>query len=84
MRPQKHLKPVKKYILYHEVAHTFGRYLMDKKILDYHYTDYQEYVKLDKNYVPMNLIATDENENNFHGFIYFYLCCYQKFHIEKM
>lgn len=25
--------------------------------------------KLDKDYVPSDLIATDENENNFHGFI---------------
>ena len=25
--------------------------------------------KLDKNYVPMNLIVADENENNFHNFV---------------
>ena len=47
----KYSKATQKYILYHEIVHTWGRYLMDEKILDYHYTDYQEYVKMDNNYV---------------------------------
>lgn len=60
----KYNKTTQKYILYHEVAHTFGRYLMDNKILDYHYTDYQEYVKLDNNFVSKyskEYIINDEN-----------------------
>lgn len=47
----KYSKVTQKYILYHELAHTWGRYLMNNKVLDYHYTQYQEYVKLDNNYV---------------------------------
>ena len=47
----KYSNTTQKYILYHEIAHTWGRYLMDNKILDYHYTDYQEFVKQDNNYV---------------------------------
>ena len=61
----KYSKSTQKYILYHEVAHTFGRYLMDKKILDYHYTDYQEYVKLDKNYVSKYSKEYIINKNNY-------------------
>ena len=41
----------KKNILYHEIAHTWADKLMDKKIIDYSYTDYQEIVKKDNNYV---------------------------------
>ena len=47
----KYSKVTQKYILYHELAHTWGRYLMNNKVLDYHYTEYQEYVKLDNNYI---------------------------------
>ena len=47
----KYSKVTQKYILYHELAHTWGQYLMNNKVLDYHYTQYQEYVKLDNNYV---------------------------------
>ena len=38
---------------------------MDKKILDYHYTDYQEYVKLDKNYVSKYSKEYIINKNNY-------------------
>ena len=41
----------KKNILYHEIAHTWADKLMDKKIIDYSYTNYQEIVKKDNNYV---------------------------------
>ena len=47
----KYSKLTQKNILYHEVAHTWGRYLMNNKVLDYHYTEYQEYVRLDNNYI---------------------------------
>ena len=38
-------------IIYHELAHTWASKLMDKKILDYSYTNYKEVVSKDKNYV---------------------------------
>ena len=41
----------KKNILYHEIAHTWANKLMDKKYIDYSYTDYQEIIKKDGNYV---------------------------------
>ena len=41
----------KKNILYHEIAHTWANKLMDKKLIDYSYTNYQEIVKKDGNYV---------------------------------
>ena len=40
-----------KYIIYHEVAHNWGNYLMQQKILDYSYTEYSEVVKKDNNYI---------------------------------
>lgn len=40
-----------KNILYHEIAHTWANYLMQKKIIDYTYTDYSTFAKADKNFV---------------------------------
>ena len=40
-----------KYIIYHEVAHNWGNYLMQLKIIDYGYTEYSEVVKKDNNYI---------------------------------
>lgn len=54
----------KKNILYHEIAHTWANKLMDKKIIDYSYTDYQEVVKKDGNYVS----GYAENFANQHSF----------------
>lgn len=48
---EKYDDDTQKHIIYHELAHLWGRKLMQYKMLDYHYTDYQEYVKLDNNYV---------------------------------
>lgn len=61
----KYSKATQKYILYHEIAHIWGRYLMDKKVLDYHYTDYQEYVKRDNNYVSKYSKEYIINKNNY-------------------
>lgn len=44
-------KETQKYIVYHEIAHLWGRKLMQYKVLDYHYTDYAEAVKKDNNYI---------------------------------
>ena len=38
-------------IIFHEIAHTWANNLMDKKILDYSYTDYQEVVAKDNNFI---------------------------------
>ena len=40
-----------KNILYHEIAHTWANKLMDKKYIDYDYTDYKTIVEKDNNYV---------------------------------
>ncbi len=44
-------KETQKYIVYHEIAHLWGRKLMQYKVLDYHYTDYSEAVRKDNNYI---------------------------------
>ena len=40
-----------KNIIYHEIAHTWASYLMQKKIIDYSYTDYSAFAKADNNFV---------------------------------
>ena len=40
-----------KYIIWHEVGHIWGNYLMQMKLLDYDYTEYSEAVKKDNNYI---------------------------------
>ena len=40
-----------KNIIYHEIAHTWATYLMQKKVIDYSYTDYSTFVKADNNFV---------------------------------
>ncbi len=40
-----------KNIIYHEIAHTWAKKLMDKKIIDYSYTKYNEFVSKDNNFV---------------------------------
>lgn len=44
-------KKTQKYIVCHEIAHLWGRKLMQYKVLDYHYTYYAEAVKKDNNYI---------------------------------
>ena len=44
-------KQTAKQILYHEIAHTFANHLMDKKIIDYSYTQYTEVVSKDYHFV---------------------------------
>ena len=38
-------------IIFHEIAHTWANKLMDKKIIDYSYTDYQEVVAKDNSFI---------------------------------
>ena len=40
-----------KYIIWHEVGHIWGNYLMQMKLLDYDYTEYSRAVKEDNNYI---------------------------------
>ena len=84
----KYSKATQKYILYHEIVHTWGRYLMDKKILDYHYTDYQEYVKMDNNYVSKYskeyIINKDNYSEDFADSVTQYLINKEKFKIKYL
>ncbi len=47
----KYTSNTQKNIIYHEIAHTWANKLMDKKIIDYSYSDYSEVVKKDDNFV---------------------------------
>ncbi len=47
----KYTANTQKNIIYHEIAHTWAKYLMDKKVIDYSYTKYNEYVNKDNNFV---------------------------------
>ena len=40
-----------KNIIYHEIAHTWAKSLMDNDVIDYSYTNYNEYVLKDNSYV---------------------------------
>lgn len=47
----KYSTTTQKNIIYHEIAHIWARDLMDKKIIDYSYTDYSTSVENDHNFV---------------------------------
>lgn len=47
----KYTAGTQKNIIYHEIAHTWASKLMDKKIIDYSYTEYNEIVEKDNNFV---------------------------------
>jgi hypothetical protein len=47
----KYSKATQKNIIYHEVTHTWANKLIDKKIIDYSYSDYNEVVNTDGNFV---------------------------------
>ena len=74
---------MQKHIIYHEFAHVLGNKLMQYKIIDYHYTEYQEYVKLDNNYVTKYskeyIIEKDNYSEDFADSIAQYLINKEKF-----
>lgn len=47
----KYSTSTQKNIIYHEIAHTWARNLMNQKVIDHSYSDYSEVVAKDKNYV---------------------------------
>ena len=58
-------KETQKYIVYHEIAHLWGRKLMQYKMLDYHYTDYAEAVRKDNNYISNYSKKYNVEKNNY-------------------
>jgi len=72
-----------KQIIYHEIAHTWAYELIKNKQLDYSYTNYQDAVKADKNYVSnysKKFITTSNNySEDFADSIAFYLINYDNF-----
>lgn len=61
----KYSAATQKNILYHEIAHTLANRLMDKKIIDYSYTEYSEIVKKDKNFVSTYSKSYIEEKNKY-------------------
>ncbi len=60
---KKYDQTTQKNIIYHEIAHTWASKLMDKKLIDYSYTNYQEVVSKDNNFVSgyARNFASDNN-----------------------
>ena len=76
------LKKIKNIII-HEIAHTWGHKLREKKILDYHYTQYKEYAKKDKkfpsDYAKKCVKNKDDYAEDFAEAIAFYFIDLKKF-----
>jgi hypothetical protein len=59
----KYAKTTQMNIIYHEIAHTWASNLMDNKMIDYSYTNYQNIVNQDKNFISSYAKKFAENHD---------------------
>jgi hypothetical protein len=60
---KKYDQKTQKNIIFHELAHSWANKLMDKKIIDYSYTDYKDVVAKDNNFIS-GYAKNFANDNN--------------------